>query len=759
MKHRFSKLNRADEPKIHYRLRKHHKRWLTTALISTTAIGIVSLGNATTVNADTNRLTSTQQNQNSSSSDTKLTSSASSNEPELSATSDQAQTASSTASTPVTDSSQVITKSTASAVPASANSTTNNSQASAASSSQSSATAATSVVEQPTATSTTAIDNDPSWTSVADNHQTSVSASHYDSTNQTIYTDSQLKLNFNNTDSVHYVVITDRTTGQILDTDVSSNSEIILNKLTSEKILQAALVHPVSIWTGSWFNLTNTSIITIGPNQSVQVSEPSARLTLIYLDDDANQVQVGQVQEINGAIDSQVNWHVNDTDLPSGYQLAGTQQSHGTVQLDTSQTIYIHLTHLHTQSTVTTNVLINQTNDQGLSSNTIQPISWIKDTDLVTNITVYFPVNREIKVPINATKDDQVTISSGNLTGMKYRLSYNHKFIQFKLNKVVTQVPTSLSLHVKITAPTYTTTITVIDTESNGHPVVYQQTIQGAKDTTGTYNLLQNVDLSNYQVIFGSPALSGSITFTAEQGILKIYVTHQHQILTPEQSNLTSTRVIDVVSNGHHQQVTQTIFWGIDTDLVTGKTEYLPYSDIDGIHLSQGFPEYTVDTGQENVTTSRAEELVTSVDENHQSITTVPAVDALTLAAEIQHDQPDLSSGSNEPIQQASTLPNQTNSATSNQNTNNDSVSRSTRPTFTNTDQVTTSVTNRQFTTQLNLQKVRLHSIKHKNDSQSPTQIVPSHNQTPVMPGGNDHTQLGMYFTSLAGKINFGVRS
>ncbi|MFD1429296.1 LPXTG cell wall anchor domain-containing protein [Lacticaseibacillus mingshuiensis] len=123
-----------------------------------------------------------------------------------------------------------------------------------------------------------------------------------------------------------------------------------------------------------------------------------------YIDDDNNHYQVGTLENLSGVTDETINWTAT---VPDGYQLADGQAASGTLTLSYNEdgdmpVVQVHLTHKHTQSTMTTtnSVAYTYAETDGFlpaAQRTALPatqnvtVQWQGDTDEATGITTWTP--------------------------------------------------------------------------------------------------------------------------------------------------------------------------------------------------------------------------------------------------------------------------------------------------------------------------------------------------------------------------------
>ncbi|KRM11736.1 KxYKxGKxW signal peptide domain-containing protein [Paucilactobacillus suebicus] len=346
------------------------------------------------------------------------------------------------------------------------------------------------------------------------------------------------------------------------------------------------------------YHLAADQFITLDANSANNdvVLAYTPTLTITYVDDETGETVKTTTDD---AVNNEVDW---TADAPTGYQLAENQAASGiyTFTSTDGNGLTIHLTHAHTQTTVTSTNTVHYTGlpDSVAAANdvtdSVTTVDWIKDVDDVTGDTTYNTANKTTSVtsptvPGYTASSSVVTFTNGGTT----------------------DTPQNKSETVTYTADPQTATVEYVDDDNNGAIVGTPTTISGVTDGTATWNT--NNKPAGYVLSAGQDA-SGTYTFTSDGSqVIKIHLSH-HIVDTTK----TTTRTIKYVVDGDATapaEVVQTAVWKIETDEATGQsvaTMQNEYSSVVSPTLDGYTPDIATVKSQYNAPTSDLSSLTNS---------------------------------------------------------------------------------------------------------------------------------------------------
>ncbi|MFD1432484.1 KxYKxGKxW signal peptide domain-containing protein [Lacticaseibacillus yichunensis] len=254
-----------------------------------------------------------------------------------------------------------------------------------------------------------------------------------------------------------------------------------------------------------------------------------------YIDDDNNHYQVGTLENLSGVTDETINWTAT---VPDGYQLADGQAASGTLTLSYNEdgdmpVVQVHLTHKHTQSTMTTtnSVAYTYAETDGFlpaAQRTALPatqnvtVQWQGDTDEVTGITTWTP----------ATETN--TVTNPAVTGY-HAATATTDFSQAS----TTETPADQTQTVAYEADPETVTVEFVDADGN---VLKQQTLNGYTDQqltidTAALGLPDGYVLANGQAASVAYVLTGAADQTVQIHLISKDASTSDDTTDPDDTN------------------------------------------------------------------------------------------------------------------------------------------------------------------------------------------------------------------------------
>ncbi|WP_203626595.1 mucin-binding protein [Lacticaseibacillus mingshuiensis] len=294
-------------------------------------------------------------------------------------------------------------------------------------------------------------------------------------------------------------------------------------------------------------------------------------LTIEYVDDDEGGQIVGAPKAVAGVTDQVINW--NTDDLPDGYALAADQDRSGayTVTADSDQTVKIHLKHIISTGTITT----NRTIDYRLNDATGAPAADQSKVpmDVIQRINWHVVTDEATGESIATALDAYDAVVSPNVEGYTPSTAAVAYFKPGTLP--ADEVKNAPTLAVVYTPITQQLTLIYVDDDAAGQKVGESTPYAGATDTTV---LWQTDDKPAGYVLADGQAATGTYEFSAAADqTLTIHVKH---LLT--NSTATTTRTIHAVAGVGVDAATlpadivQTIDWQIVTDHALGTSVATP---------------------------------------------------------------------------------------------------------------------------------------------------------------------------------------
>ncbi|ANZ66764.1 mucin-binding protein [Secundilactobacillus paracollinoides] len=279
-------------------------------------------------------------------------------------------------------------------------------------------------------------------------------------------------------------------------------------------------------------------------------------LTVTYVDDDSSdEAQVGNTVTLTGNMDDTGTYTVT---IPTGYALTAGQTEISdantiayTLTNDDSDNLTIHLSHVHTSSTVTTTDTVTYTGlptDKAQTPKTVA-VDWTVDTDEATGQSTYTP-------SVTSTVIDSPIVDG------YAPASTTTDFPQ----ETITDVPTDQTTTVAYTATGQSLTVTYVDDTTGDTMTNLGGTLTGVTDETGTYTVQVP---TNYVLSDGQTAEVAYAFTTDNTDNLTIHLSHG--IAT---GTATTTRNVYFVVQGDNalnpDPVQQTAMWNVTEDMVTG---------------------------------------------------------------------------------------------------------------------------------------------------------------------------------------------
>ncbi|MFD1432221.1 mucin-binding protein [Lacticaseibacillus yichunensis] len=321
-----------------------------------------------------------------------------------------------------------------------------------------------------------------------------------------------------------------------------------------------------------------TAEVTNAADVTVAYTPDSQALTIEYVDDDLDGKVVATSDPIDGVTNETVSW--NTTDKPAGYTLAAGQDAAGSYALTDAadQTVTVHLTHIITNSTITTTRTIHYqinkadgtpaADQSGAPTDATQEITWKIVTDKATGAS------------FATAQSAYASVISPTVAGYTADTQTVGVLPQGALP--LAEVANAEDVLVGYVPDGQTLTLTYVDDDLGGQTVLSSDPIDGATNETVSWNTDDKP--AGYALIDGQDA-SGSYTYTAFND--QTVIIHLKHIIT--NSTKTTTRTIHYqINNADGTLATgqskapadslQTIEWHVVTDQATG-TSYATAQD------------------------------------------------------------------------------------------------------------------------------------------------------------------------------------
>lgn len=142
---------------------------------------------------------------------------------------------------------------------------------------------------------------------------------------------------------------------------------------------------------------------------------------------------------------------------------------------------------------------------------------------------------------------------------------------------------------------------TFVDDDNHGKNIHSPLTIKGIDGQTQKVNINDLLEIPQNYLLNSNQQSAFTVQFNKMNQTIVIHFIHRHQYFSPVESGLTTEQKIlfrNVPTNFDIKNQNETIYWGIDTDLVTKTTKYTPYTTIDGLKVAKAYTSFSFNVPQ-----------------------------------------------------------------------------------------------------------------------------------------------------------------